>query len=205
MGWNPRLTGKNMQWRKEGRRSRGQPGPVHFLDGGGEGNGSCVWRGTLASSMSAGKMRDPPVSKDWKTELHIPFPPTQAWGASEVPRPNSIHLEVGSTTKSPLRTGLNPGPTLHLHVCACSIIQSCPTVCDPMNSNPPSSSVHGIFEAKLLEWITISTLRYPSDPGTQPASLVCPALAGGFFTTLPPENPTAAFSPTAGVGPEHRS
>ena len=73
-----------MQLRKEGRRSRGQPGPVHFLDGGGEGNGSCVWRGTLASSMSAGKMRDPPVSKDWKTELHIPFPPTQAWGASEV-------------------------------------------------------------------------------------------------------------------------
>ena len=34
--------------------------------------------------------------------------------------------------------------------------QSCLTLCDPMDSNPPGSSVHGIFQARILEWVTIS-------------------------------------------------
>ena len=38
----------------------------------------------------------------------------------------------------------------------CSVIQSCLTLCDPMNCRPPSSSVHGIFQARILEWVDIS-------------------------------------------------
>ena len=34
--------------------------------------------------------------------------------------------------------------------------QSCPTLSDPMNCSPPSSSVHGIFQAKVLEWGAIA-------------------------------------------------
>ena len=36
------------------------------------------------------------------------------------------------------------------------VIQSCPTLCDPMDCNLPGSSVHGIFQAIVLEWIAIS-------------------------------------------------
>ena len=35
-------------------------------------------------------------------------------------------------------------------------LQSCPTLCDPMDYSPPGSSVHGIFQARVLEWGAIA-------------------------------------------------
>ena len=35
-------------------------------------------------------------------------------------------------------------------------LQSCPTLCDPMDSRPPGSSVHRILQARILEWVAIS-------------------------------------------------
>ena len=37
----------------------------------------------------------------------------------------------------------------------CSVAQSCPTLCDPMDRSPPGSSVHAISKAKILEWVAI--------------------------------------------------
>ena len=42
--------------------------------------------------------------------------------------------------------------------------QSCPTLCDPMDSNLPGSAVHGIFQARILEWAAISFSRGSSQP-----------------------------------------
>ena len=36
------------------------------------------------------------------------------------------------------------------------VAQLCPTLCDPMNCSPPGSSIHGIFPARVLEWVAIS-------------------------------------------------
>ena len=36
------------------------------------------------------------------------------------------------------------------------VAQSCPTLCDPMDCSPPGSSVHGIFQARVLEWCAIA-------------------------------------------------
>ena len=36
------------------------------------------------------------------------------------------------------------------------VTQSCPTLCDPMDCSPPGSSVHGIFQARVVEWVAIS-------------------------------------------------
>ena len=44
------------------------------------------------------------------------------------------------------------------------VAQSCPTLCDPMDCSLPGSSVHGIFQAIVLEWITISFSRVSSQP-----------------------------------------
>ena len=55
-------------------------------------------------------------------------------------------------------------------VCAGSL-QSCLTLCSPMDSSPPGSSVHGISQARTLEWAAISSSRGAPDPGMQPASL----------------------------------
>ena len=43
--------------------------------------------------------------------------------------------------------------------CACSVAQSCPTLCNPMDCSPPGSSVHGIFQVRMLEWVAISFSR----------------------------------------------
>ena len=44
--------------------------------------------------------------------------------------------------------------------CVCVLVaQSCPTLCDPMDCNPPGSSVHEIFQARILEWVAISFSR----------------------------------------------
>ena len=67
-------------------------------------------------------------------------------------------------------------------VCVCA--QSCLTLCNPMDGSPPGSSVHGISQARILEWVTISFSRGSSRPGTEPMS---PAWEGGFFTAEPPE------------------
>ena len=37
-------------------------------------------------------------------------------------------------------------------------VKSCPTFCDPMDCNLPGSSVHGIFQARVLEWVAIYNL-----------------------------------------------
>ena len=36
------------------------------------------------------------------------------------------------------------------------VAQSCPTPSDPMDCSPPGSSVHGIFQARVLEWVAIA-------------------------------------------------
>ena len=42
------------------------------------------------------------------------------------------------------------------------VIQSCPTLCNPMGCSLPGSSVHGIFQARILEWVAISFCRESS-------------------------------------------
>ena len=39
---------------------------------------------------------------------------------------------------------------------AAKLLQSCPTLCDPIDSSPPGSSIHGILQARTLEWVAIS-------------------------------------------------
>ena len=59
---------------------------------------------------------------------------------------------------------------------------SCPTLCDPMDCSPPSSSVRGLFWVRTLEWVAMPSSGGSSRPGIRPASHA-PALAGGFSTT----------------------
>ena len=49
----------------------------------------------------------------------------------------------------------------------CEVAQSSPTLCDPMNCSLPGSSVHGIFQLRVLEWVAISFSRGNSWPRDQ--------------------------------------
>ena len=43
---------------------------------------------------------------------------------------------------------------------AAKSLQSCPTLCDPMDSSPPGPSVHRILQVRILEWVAISFSRH---------------------------------------------
>ena len=50
-------------------------------------------------------------------------------------------------------------------------LQSCLNLCNPMDYSPPGSSVHGILQARILEWVAIPFPGDLTDPGMEPASL----------------------------------
>ena len=59
------------------------------------------------------------------------------------------------------------------------LAQSGPTVCHPMDCSPPGSSVHGILQARILEWVTMPFSRGSSWPRDRTRGS---CLAGRFFT-----------------------
>ena len=73
----------------------------------------------------------------------------------------------------------------------CLVAQSRPTVCDPMDCSPPGSSVHGILQARMLEWTAISFSRassQPEDP-TRILSFLSPALQEDSLPAEPSGKP----------------
>ena len=67
--------------------------------------------------------------------------------------------------------------TLLTFGCVCVLVtQSCPTLCDPMDCSLPGSSVHGILQATILQWVAVDL----PDPGIEPGS---PALQANSLAT----------------------
>ena len=55
------------------------------------------------------------------------------------------------------------GPALSKVACKvllCSVTQLCLTLCEPMDYNPPGSSIHGILQAIILKWVAISFSKH---------------------------------------------
>ena len=69
------------------------------------------------------------------------------------------------------------------HAVLCLVAQSCLTLCDPMDCSPPDSSVHGILQAKILEWVAMPSLRGSSQPRIEPMS---PPLQADSLLSEPP-------------------
>ena len=63
------------------------------------------------------------------------------------------------------------------------VTQSYLTLCDPMDCSPPGSSVHGILQARILEWVAMSSSGGSSQPGIKPRS---PTLQADSLPSEPP-------------------
>ena len=52
----------------------------------------------------------------------------------------------------------------------CSVAQSCPALCSPVDCSPPGSSLHGVFQARVLDWVAISSSRviFPTQESNPP-------------------------------------
>ena len=94
--------------------------------------------------------------------------------------------------------GLSPGGVqsdMKFHAdnaccCGCSVAQSCPPLWDPVDSSSPHSSVHGISQARILEWGAISSSRGSSWPRDQNC-VFCDSCIGRHF--LMDSNETRAW------------
>ena len=74
-------------------------------------------------------------------------------------------------------------------MCVHARTQSCPALCDPLDCSLLGSSVHGIARQEYWSGWPFPPPGDLPDPGIEPGSLASPALAGGFFTTMPPGKP----------------
>ena len=68
-------------------------------------------------------------------------------------------------------------------------LQSCLTLCDPMDCSLLDSSAHGILQARLLEWVAMPSSTESSQPRDQTSISSVSWIGRVFFTTEPPEKP----------------
>ena len=89
------------------------------------------------------------------------------------------HCRISNSQESTLTHGRHP---YHRHMCVCLVTELCLTLCDPMDCSPPcSSSVHGILQARILEWVAIPLSRGSSRLRDQ-TQVSC--IEGRFFSHL---------------------
>ena len=73
------------------------------------------------------------------------------------------------------------------------VAQSCPTLCDPMDGSLPGSAVHGILQARILEWLPFPSPGDLPNPGIKPGS---PALQIDALPSEPPGKPQIRYGQT---------
>ena len=114
----------------------------------GVGNGNLLQYSCLESSMDRGT---------WQATVHGV---TKSWTWLKW---LSTHIRVHQETET--RAGI-----LVVKVGKSEVAQLCPILCNPMGCSVPGSTIHGIFQARVLEWVAISFSRgssRPRDPTTQ--------------------------------------
>ena len=102
-----------------------------------------LWPVTLQDPLSMGFLR-----QEYKSGL--PFPPP---GDISDPGISSLSPALAGrfvTTQPPRKSILIIAAT------AAKSLQSCPTLCDPIDGSPPGSAIPGILQARTLEWVAIS-------------------------------------------------
>ena len=105
---------------------------------------------------------------------HMGGKPTKESPKSQEPR---TELEKGLYP----RAGRNEKHWGSACMCAKSL-KSCLTVCDPMDWNPPGSSIHWILPARILEWVAMPSSRESSNPQIKPMSPASSALQADSTT-----------------------
>ena len=114
-----------------------------------------------------------------------PAPP----GQCQKDRSCSCPLQTVASHSSSCCPGAEPWKPAVKELSGClsaQLLQSCPTPCDPVDCSSPGSSVHGILQATILEWVAMPSSGGSSHPGMK---LMSPVLQGHSLLTEPPGKP----------------
>ena len=114
---------------------------------------SCVW------------LLETPWTVAHQAPLSIGFPRQEYWSGLLFPPKGVISIQGSNSTSldSPALVGgffttstTWESPRIKTAAAAAKSLQSCPTLCDPIDGSPPGSSIPGILQARTLEWVAIS-------------------------------------------------
>ena len=86
---------------------------------------------------------------------------------------------------------------------AAKSLQSCPTLCDPIDGRPPGFSVHGIFQARVLEWAAITFSKMYATVLLIIVSMLYITFPGTIITELVPFD--LHFAHALSVSGDHQS
>ena len=100
-----------------------------------------------------------------KSVFHIRWP--KYWSFSFSVSPSNEYSRLISFRMDWLNLLTVQGTLKSLAAAAAKSLQSCPTLCDPIDGSPPGSSVPGILQAGILEWVAMSFSRESSRPRDQ--------------------------------------
>ena len=106
-----------------------------------------------------------------------------------------LSAELAQVVAEPHCVSLPPDHSCFLS--ACMLICS---LCHPMDCNPLGSSVHGILQARILEWVAMPSSRGSSRPRGQTCISWGSCIAGRFFTAEPPGKPPCFPTPPLYIG-----
>ena len=98
-----------------------------------------------------------PVAR--QAPLSMEFPSQEYWSGLPFPTPRDLPdpgVKPESLASPALAGGFFATVLILNTAAAAKSLQSCPTLCDPMDCSPPGPSVHGIFQARVLEWGAIA-------------------------------------------------
>ena len=114
-----------------------------------------------------------------KAPLSMGFPRQEYWNGLPFPPPGDLPdpgIEPASAVVPAWQADSLPLSHLGSPVkspCVCSVPQSCVTLCDPVDWSPPGSSVCGILQARILEWVAMPFSRGSSWPRDRTRFLHC--------------------------------
>ena len=100
-------------------------------------------------------------------QLFMGPPGPQSCATSSVRAPWATHIPRTWSSQHPYPvTSAEQGicPKLYVPLVYVLVAQLCPTLCNPMDCRPPGSSVHGILQTRMLEWVAIPFSRGSSQP-----------------------------------------
>ena len=142
---------------------------------------------TMAKYQSLGSLNNRNVffshnSGGWKYKIKL----QQGWFLMACRWPSSPYLLTSSGEREvSLFVFLQGHQSYRVAAAATKSLQLCPTLCDPIDSRPPGSSILGILQARTLEWIAISFSNAWKVKSESKVALLCPTLSDPMDCSLP--------------------
>ena len=130
----------------------------------------------------------------YQAPLCMGFPRQEYWSGLPCPPPGDLpNPGIEPTSLAAPVLQVDSLPLSYQKESESEVPQSYPTLCDPMDGSLPGSTIHGIFQARILEWLPFPSPGDLPNPGIKSGS---PALQTDALQSEPPGKPQIRYGQT---------